>query len=406
MQNFHKFQDGDYVSDAPSQLNGNFDSVMTDFKGASFPTENLAAGMTCFRSDENIVYRLREDASNNLVWVKEYELITDGIKVALAERLPESQYATQEEAEAGTDNTKPMTPLRVKQSVQKNAPAPDVMTGASVSASGKSGLVPEPKAGDNEKFLCGDGSFKEVDVDVDVSKAVGTLSIVNGGNGNTEGKAVSAGWLNSTDLGGMEGKTSAEFKTLVINWLKSVAGLRFATCCFNANLPNLMDNLNNDSYVIVGGGNCVIHYIGSYVNVTPAYAQLMITTYTDGDVYYCAVNNSVFLTPRQVGLGGVVKSYRSGSNWYRIYADGFVEQGGWYASNIAHNTLTPATSFHIPFVDKNYFIKVTPYSNGYFGEIQAPYSDRTNTNFKLYQYSANKNEAANGAFWFACGWKA
>ena len=161
MQNFHKFQDGDYVSDAPSQLNGNFDSVMTDFKGSSFPTENLAAGMTCFRSDENIVYRLREDSSNKLVWVKEYELITDGIKVALAERLPESQYATQEEAEAGTDNTKPMTPLRVKQSVQKNAPAPDVMTGASVSASGKSGLVPEPKAGDNNKVLHGDGSWKK-----------------------------------------------------------------------------------------------------------------------------------------------------------------------------------------------------------------------------------------------------
>lgn len=132
MQNFHKFQDGDYVSDAPSQLNGNFESVATDFQGSSFPTENLSVGMTCYRSDENVVYRLREDASNNLVWVKEYEVLSDGIKVAEASKadvatkadtatraekdlngntLVGYQIATPAEVKEGVDNTKIITPL-------------------------------------------------------------------------------------------------------------------------------------------------------------------------------------------------------------------------------------------------------------------------------------------------------
>lgn len=35
------------------------------------------------------------------------------------------------------------------------------MTGATAVAPGKAGLVPAPAAGDNEKFLCGDGSFTD-----------------------------------------------------------------------------------------------------------------------------------------------------------------------------------------------------------------------------------------------------
>ena len=101
--------------------------------------------------------------------------------------------ATQAEAESGMNNNKVMTPLRVKQSVEKNTPAPNVMTGASTSSAGKAGLVPAPSAGDNEKFLCGDGSFKEagkvqsvngmtgdVVVDVNVFNSSGHLAFPDG----------------------------------------------------------------------------------------------------------------------------------------------------------------------------------------------------------------------------------
>lgn len=36
-----------------------------------------------------------------------------------------------------------------------------VMTGATAGAAGKKGLVPAPAAGDNEKLLCGDGTFTD-----------------------------------------------------------------------------------------------------------------------------------------------------------------------------------------------------------------------------------------------------
>lgn len=36
---------------------------------------------------------------------------------------------------------------------------PGVFTGASASAAGKAGLVPAPAAGDEKKYLCGDGSW-------------------------------------------------------------------------------------------------------------------------------------------------------------------------------------------------------------------------------------------------------
>jgi microcystin-dependent protein len=50
----------------------------------------------------------------------------------------------------------------------------ETMTGASASSAGKVGLVPQPKAGDNDKFLCGDGSFKEA----------GKVKSVNGKTGD------------------------------------------------------------------------------------------------------------------------------------------------------------------------------------------------------------------------------
>ena len=132
----------------PGKIDENLQSLKSDFSGTAFPTSNLVEGMTCFRTDQKKVYRLMSDLNT---WKLESDLNYDGGVTV----------ATQAQAEEGTDNTVVMTPLRVKQSVQKNAPAPAVMTGASASAGGKSGLVPQPSAGDNNKVLHGDGLWKK-----------------------------------------------------------------------------------------------------------------------------------------------------------------------------------------------------------------------------------------------------
>ena len=46
------------------------------------------------------------------------------------------------------------------------------MEGATSNAAGKAGLVPIPAAGNNIRYLCSDGTWKEVDVDSAKTKLV------------------------------------------------------------------------------------------------------------------------------------------------------------------------------------------------------------------------------------------
>ena len=165
MQEYNRIEDTEYISDAPSQLNKNMESIATDFSGASFPTKNLFVGMKCLRTDENKIYRLYENASNQLVWQLEYTIVDGGIKVKQADGASSATkatndandkaitsyvagvaagsaqgkikvtdgagksteftsytIATQSEAEVGTDNTKSMTPTRTKNAIDKQRP--------------------------------------------------------------------------------------------------------------------------------------------------------------------------------------------------------------------------------------------------------------------------------------------
>lgn len=79
MQGYVKFNDEQYVSDAPAQLNGNMQSIMTDFSGTSFPVLELYNGMTCFRVDQNKIYRFYENDATE-PWHLEYEFVNGGIK--------------------------------------------------------------------------------------------------------------------------------------------------------------------------------------------------------------------------------------------------------------------------------------------------------------------------------------
>ena len=90
MQEFNPLKDGDYISDGPSQINKNIESVASDFCGTSFPTTNLFLGMVCYRTDENKIYRLRQQTNNDLVWVMEYALTDGGITAKQAESLTDT----------------------------------------------------------------------------------------------------------------------------------------------------------------------------------------------------------------------------------------------------------------------------------------------------------------------------
>lgn len=57
MQDFQDITTKTKANQSPPMMMGNFKSIMTDFAGTVFPTENLVPYMTCYRTDEGKLYR-------------------------------------------------------------------------------------------------------------------------------------------------------------------------------------------------------------------------------------------------------------------------------------------------------------------------------------------------------------
>ena len=84
--------------------------------------------------------------------------------------------------------------------------------------------------------------------------------------------------------------------------------------------------------------------------------------------------------------GYVVDSYRNGTEWYRIYSDGWIEQGGVVANTGANRVAT--ISLLKPYADTNYIVttgqgnSAGAVSVGDVGQI----GTKTTTSFQIYQY--------------------
>lgn len=94
----------------------------------------------------------------------------------------------------------------------------------------------------------------------------------------------------------------------------------------------------------------------------------------------------------------VVESYRNGSKWYRVWSDGWIEQGD--CLNFAGGSGITITFTH-PFTDTNYYIGTSDYKGG---SSQVQYNhhyirDKAKTNCKIY---AGCNESIS-IQWYACG---
>ena len=230
MQEYNRIEDTEFISDAPSQLNKNMESIATDFSGASFPTENLFVGMKCLRTDENKIYRLYEDASNKLVWRLEYTIVDGGVKVAeaghsetatndangkaIADYVAKVEVgsaqgkikvtdgagksteftsytiATQTEAEEGTDNSKPMTSLRTKQAISKQTS--QIVTDVSINKqaiSGNSAILNEMR-----NTVCNKNGIYR-------GKNLGTIASVADADAFNTAHGLSAGTFNDIFVG-------------------------------------------------------------------------------------------------------------------------------------------------------------------------------------------------------------
>ena len=101
------------------------------------------------------------------------------------------------------------------------------------------------------------------------------------------------------------------------------------------------------------------------------------------------------------GIDFVVESYQNGTDWYRLYKSGWVEQGGRIlnATNNAYSTV----NLHRQFADTNYTILTTPSASRHFAVVET--SKITISSFKAYISDVSNNTSTDYQ-WFACGMSA
>lgn len=98
----------------------------------------------------------------------------------------------------------------------------------------------------------------------------------------------------------------------------------------------------------------------------------------------------------------IIETYRNGTEWYRKYSDGTIEQGGW-CNNLAENA-TLTNNFVTPYTDAssvklNFTLISTGYSGNGRGGLQI--SSNTTTTFSVHSDSYITNTG--GYYWIARG---
>ena len=94
----------------------------------------------------------------------------------------------------------------------------------------------------------------------------------------------------------------------------------------------------------------------------------------------------------------ITETYQNGASWYRVYSDGWCEQGG----EIPATTTAVATktaTFYPSFVNTNYFaVGTTVKHNTYTGVL-----NKTTSSVSFYSQTSGGN-LKEGILWFACGY--
>lgn len=117
---------------------------------------------------------------------------------------------------------------------------------------------------------------------------------------------------------------------------------------------------------------------------------------------YCYVCCHWLLTPTQGSSNPYIKEiYSSGKQWYRLWSDGWIEQGGFYGSFINNAGVT--VNLNKAFTTTNYTLLVTSY-----GMVSGA-NDNGSTNIKdvsvnSFRIVSVDDNGTYGAYWSASGY--
>ena len=94
----------------------------------------------------------------------------------------------------------------------------------------------------------------------------------------------------------------------------------------------------------------------------------------------------------------VVENYKNGTEWYRKWSDGWIEQGG-YITQIPAGTGGSSVTFSKAFTDTNYF-SVPSWGTAEYAALSLIATNRTTTGMKI----ANRTNVPQYCYWYACGY--
>lgn len=101
------------------------------------------------------------------------------------------------------------------------------------------------------------------------------------------------------------------------------------------------------------------------------------------------------------GVAVVVESYVNGTSWYRIWSDGFIEQGGYLDGDSAAQTQVTLLT---PFSNTNYAVELTASYNATLDASLAVSTNATYPKAVSSFYFYNSTATAVGTYWKASGY--
>lgn len=96
----------------------------------------------------------------------------------------------------------------------------------------------------------------------------------------------------------------------------------------------------------------------------------------------------------------ITKTWRSGASWYRVWSDGFVEQGGY--SNSPYGQVVTIT-LNKPLNTTNYTILLGPVG-GSESSVRVQPSNQTKTSFQTARYYSGNGQGSGSLYWEALGY--
>lgn len=151
-----------------------------------------------------------------------------------------------------------------------------------------------------------------------------------------------------------------------------------------------------------------IYDSGDYPSLftTEADWQASVTTYGACPRFvYDSVSNTVRIPKRNTEHGNLIKSYKSGSNWYRVYEDGWCEQGGFVATTV--NAVQSYTAnLHIAYTDTSFFFTrstnwTTTINTSLNSSLDNGFQSKTTQSVTFRQHESSLDA---GVYWYASGY--